>query len=240
MTVVTAKRSVRSWLGPGFLLVGLLGLHWAMSVPKVAMITDDDRMEDDGDIEGGKEAKAFAKEYADKGFVAMHEPVLEHAFRLASEFQASWFPGDPPVALESIECRQWRCQLQVCGGRRAVRGVMRALRTMEMEDVDLWEAFETHEPDESPAGEGSELCLVGTGRYSRPAPEAKGIRIAKRLKTKRQDALDKRAENERRKAAKKSAPKGTSAPAPVGIVPLQKNADKPSAPQPDAPVADSN
>ncbi len=184
MTEVRTRVSRRPWIGPLALCLGLLLAHWLFSVPKAPMI---DKDEDDGREAsaaarvGGREAAAFVGEREDKGFVATHQPALEAAVDMAHALVVEVRGADPQRSeVDSrLECRRWRCQIELCGTRPAVRAHAQVLRKMRLEDDSLWDAFELGKVRAQESEDDDAVCQSMTLRFSRPAPELKGIRVDK-------------------------------------------------------------
>lgn len=180
----------RSWAGP--LLVGgaLLGGHFALTVPhgpKHKRPGAGAKKKGKGKGKGKKkkpsvrEAKMFSEEDRDVDFAKIHEPVLKRVYELA--YAAAFVRmADPGLELlEHTRCRQWRCQIELCGPKRYVRRVVRVMRTMEVEGEDLWDVYEVGGFEEGYGNrdEGLGVCQTATLRFSRTSPEPKGLRVAK-------------------------------------------------------------
>lgn len=207
-------------LGPLGVVLALLVAHGLASVPKSPMLRQREKGRAGAPSETakgrGREAAAFAKERPDPGFDATHRPALEHAVQLARtliDTRDGQATADEAAFDAALECRRWRCQVKLCGARKRVRAVHRVLRKMELEDDVLFDAYELQKPSSKAKKKTQRVCITSTVRFSRPAPELKGIRVAKASKEPPKKKNKKRKKKPKANASPEAAGStGTAAP----------------------------
>jgi hypothetical protein len=189
-------------------------LHFAVSVPKSEMIErkSSKKKKKKKKKKKGKypEYESFDREHRDEGFALIHEPVMHFAYGVAHSAVFADARDAPESYLSNVECHRWACMYEMCGPRHEITQITRLLKTLEHEDEDLfdeWESKSSKSEDKK-----TDICHRIVARFSRPSPEVKGIRVQK-------EALDKvrktQAARARAKKKKVKRPKRGANEAPI-------------------------